>query len=152
MVNPTLEFLLELKCSLAPAVELGQTPAGLRRVVDIVSGEFAGPLLRGTLLPGGADWQVVRPDGVTELLAHYILRTDDGVLIQVRNRGLRHGSSEVMRRMAKGEIVDDSEYYCRTTPEFEAPEGRYEWLNKSVFTASGARYPESITLRYFRVA
>jgi hypothetical protein len=148
---PSLELVLNLKCNLLEAIEVGLTPSGLRRVVDILDGVFEGPLLRGTVLPGGADWQVLRHDDVTELQAHYMLRTDDGVLIQVRNRGLRHGPQEVLRRIAEGAPVDPAEYYCRTTPVFEAPAGRYEWLNRSVFTATAARHSRAIEIAMFRV-
>jgi phage tail protein X len=79
--------------------------------------------LRGTVLPGGADWQIVRPDGVTELQAHYILHTHDRALIQVRNRGLRHGPADTLDRIANREALDPFTYYCRTTPIFEALPG-----------------------------
>jgi Protein of unknown function (DUF3237) len=151
ILTPALEFLCEIKAVLAPPVEVGPTPSGLRRIVDIAEGSFEGPLLRGTILPGGADWQILRTDGVAELRAHYVLKTDDGVLIPVRNRGLRHGPEEVLRRIAAGDNVDPSEYYFRTTPVFEAPAGRYEWLNRNVFVATAARYAGSVAIRVFRV-
>ncbi len=151
MIPPVLEFLCEVRAVVKPPVEVGHTPSGLRRIVDIVEGTFEGPLLRGTILPGGADWQILRADGVAELQAHYILKTDDGVLIQVRNRGLRHGPEEVLRRIAEGGHVDPSEYYFRATPVFEAPAGKYEWLNLSVFTATATRHAASVLVTIFRV-
>jgi hypothetical protein len=149
--GPSLEFLFELKAVLNVPAEVGRTPSGLRRIVEIADGSFEGPRMRGTILPGGADWQILRSDGVAELQAHYVLKTEDGILIQVRNRGLRHGPAEVLKRIAEGESVDPSEYYFRTTPVFEAPEGRYEWLNQSVFIATAARYASSVVVRVFRV-
>jgi hypothetical protein len=151
VIQPELEFVCELTAALAQPIEVGATPSGLRRIVNIVEGSFEGPLLRGSILPGGADWQIIRTDGVAELQAHYVLKTDDGVLIQVRNRGLRHGPEEILRRIAEGGRVDPSEYYFRTTPVFEAPAGRYEWLNRSVFVAMAARYAASVTVRIFRL-
>jgi hypothetical protein len=148
---PELEFVCELRAALARPIEVGATPSGLRRIVNIVDGSFEGPLLCGTILAGGADWQIIRSDGVAELQAHYALETDDGVLIQVRNRGLRHGPEEVLKRIAEGAAVDPSEYYFRTTPVFEAPAGRYEWLNRSVFIATAARHADSVAVRIFRV-
>ena len=148
---PALEFICEIRAGVGPAIELGRTPAGLRRIVDIIEGSFEGPLLRGNLLPGGADWQILRADGVAELHAHYILKTDDGVLIQVRNRGLRHGAEETLRRIAAGEKVNPVEYYFRATPVFEAPEGRYEWLNRSIFAATAERYAAAVMVRVFRI-
>jgi len=150
-MEPALEFVCELTASVSAPLVVGQTPAGLRRVVDILEGSFEGPLLRGTIMPGGADWQILRTDGVAELHAHYILKTDDGVLIQVRNRGLRHGPEEVLRRIADGETVDPSEYYFRTAPVFEAPDGPYAWLNRSVFIATAERQAASVKVRIFRV-
>ncbi len=151
MKPPELEFVCEVNARVAAPMVVGPTPAGLRRIVDIVEGSFAGPLLRGTILPCGSDWQILRPDGVAELHAHYVLQTHDGVLIQVRNRGLRHGSEEVLRRIAEGGHVDPSEYYFRTSPVFEAPSGPYEWLNRSIFVATAERASLSVTVRIFRV-
>jgi antitoxin (DNA-binding transcriptional repressor) of toxin-antitoxin stability system len=150
-MSPELEFVYELNANLAPTVTLGQTPTGLRRIVDILDGAFAGPRLRGTIRPGGADWQIVRPDQVTELHAHYILQTDDGVLIQVNVRGLRNGPAEVLRRIANGESVDPGEYYFRIAPVFEAPAGPYEWLNRSLFVGRGERSANGVRLIVFRV-
>jgi Protein of unknown function (DUF3237) len=148
---PELEYICELTAVVGAPVEVGPTPAGLRRIVNIIEGRFQGPLLRGTILAGGADWQIIRTDGVAELHAHYVLQTDDGVLIQVRNRGLRHGPMEVLKRIAEGGRVDPSEYYFRTTPVFEAPAGRYEWLNRSVFAATAERHADRVIARIFRV-
>lgn len=145
------EFVLEARVAVATPLELGETPYGRRRVIHITGGHFAGPRLSGTIVPGGADWQVIRPDGVTELTALYELKTDDGVLIHVTNRGLRHGPAEVMQRLARGEPVDPASYYFRTAPVFEAPSGPYEWLNRSVFVAIGARSARDVLVRVFEV-
>ena len=79
------------------------------------------------------------------------IRTDDDVIIQIRNRGLRHGPPGVMARLAAGETVDPAHYYFRTVPEFIAPNGRYEWMNRSIFICSGARYATGIKLWVWRV-
>lgn len=150
-MRPELELLFEVNASLDPAVEVGPTPRGLRRVVPITGGTFEGPSLRGTVVPGGADWQFVRADGVTEVEALYLLRTDDGVLIKVHNRGVRHGPEEVMGRIYAGEDVDPASYYFRATPTFEAPAGRYEWLNRNVYVCSGARFGRAVRLWMYRV-
>jgi hypothetical protein len=151
MTAPELEFVCELNATLAAAIEIGHTPAGLRRIVTLIEGTFEGPLLRGTILPGGVDWQIIRADGVAELDAHYVLKTADGVLIRVQNGGLRHGPAEVLKRIADGGNVDPSEYYFRTTPVFEAPAGPYEWLNRSIFTATAHRKASSVIVAIFRV-
>lgn len=150
-MKPELEFVFELRGTLAEPHALGPTPHGVRRVVPITGGEFEGPKLRGSIVPGGADWQVLRSDGVSELEALYLLRTHDDVLIQVRNRGLRHGPEAVMQRLFAGEPVDPTEYYFRAVPSFAAPAGAYEWLNRSVFLCSGARQASSIQLWMYRV-
>lgn len=150
-MKPDMQLLFEARGALEPAIVVGQTPEGLKRVVPIVGGTFTGPRIRGSLVPGGADWQYVRSDGVTVVEARYLLRTDDDVLIEVHNRGLRHGPEEVMRRLAAGENVDPGEYYFRAAPSFTAPAGKYEWLNRSLFLCTGARYATAITLWVYEV-
>lgn len=150
-MKPDLELLFEAHGLLDPTVVLGQAPEGLKRIVPITGGTFAGPKLRGTIVPGGADWQYVRSDNVTVVEARYLLRTDDDVLIEVHNRGLRHGPEETMRRLAAGESVDPREYYFRAAPSLTAPAGRYEWLNRSLFLCTGARYANAITLWIYQV-
>ncbi|HTB66176.1 MAG TPA: DUF3237 domain-containing protein [Steroidobacteraceae bacterium] len=150
-MKPELDLLLEVRATLEAPIVVGDVPEGARRVVPISGGTFAGARLRGTLLPGGADWQYLRPDGVMIVEAQYLLRTDDGVIIQVNNRGMRHGPAEVMRRLGAGESVDPAQYYFRATPRLSAPAGRYEWLNRSIFLCSGARYPDAVMLWFYEV-
>lgn len=148
---PALEFVCEIRAVVDPPIDVGPVAGGFRRIVDIKEGAFEGPLLRGTILPGGADWQILRSDGVAELHAHYVLKTDDGVLIQVRNRGLRHGPAAVLQRIAAGDAVDPAEYYFRAAPLFEAPEGRYDWLNRGIFVATAERQQLLVIVRVFLV-
>jgi hypothetical protein len=150
-MKPDLELLLEVRADLGAPSVVGQTPEGLRRVLPILGGTFEGPRLRGEVLAGGADWQYVRADEVTVVDAQYLLRTHDGVLLQVRNRGLRHGPREVLRRLSAGESVDPSAYYFRAAPSFSAPAGPYEWLNRSLFVSTGARYAMSVVLWFYRI-
>jgi Protein of unknown function (DUF3237) len=150
-MKPDLQLLFELHGVLDAAVVVGETPVGLKRVVPILGGTFSGPEVRGTIVPGGADWQYVRADGVTVVEARYLLRTDDDVLIEVHNRGIRHGPAETMRRLAAGESVDPSEYYFRATPVLTAPAGKYAWLNRNLFICTGARYATAITLWIYRI-
>src|SRR5688572_21296417 len=117
-----LQPLFRAELTLAAAQELGETPHGRRRIIGITGGRFAGERLSGRVLPGGADWQVIRADGVADLDARYTLETTDGALIYVRNRGYRHGPAEILDRLAAGESVDPSLYYMRTTPLFETGE------------------------------
>ena len=151
-MKPELEFIFEASGSLAVPIPFGETYEGQRRVIPILEGRFEGPQIRGKIITAGAaDWQFTRPDNVTQAEATYALQTDDGVYIQVQNYGLRHGPEDVMRRLAAGEEVDPGEYYFRANPRFKAPTGPYDWLNKSIFVCSGARYPEAIRLWFYRV-
>jgi len=151
-MKPQLELIFELNGVLEPTVVIGETPHGTRRMVPITGGTVEGANIRGKMLPGGADWQVLRADGAAVLHALYVLETDDGVRIQVENHGLRHGPEAVMRRLASGEPVDPSEYYFRAAPTFSAPAGKYEWLNRSLFLCTGTRAPLGIHLWFYRVA
>jgi Protein of unknown function (DUF3237) len=150
-MEPGLELLFELRATLDAPIVVGEVPEGTRRVVPIRGGIFEGVRLRGTLVPGGADWQYLRADGVMVVEAQYLLRTDDEIIIQVNNHGMRHGPEAVMRRLAAGETVDPGEYYFRATPRLSAPAGRYEWLNRRVFVCSGARLADAVVLRFYEV-
>ena len=146
-----LRPLLRAEIELAAPQQLGDTPQGRRRIIGITGGRFSGERLSGRVLPGGADWQIVRGDGVSQLEARYTLETADGALIYVRNRGYRHGPAEVLARIAKGETVDPALYYMRTTPSFETGAARYAWLNRLVCVATGARRPAAVELEVFEV-
>ena len=106
---PELEFIFAARVTVDAPLDLGDVGKGGRRIVPITGGEFSGPRLRGVVLSGGADWQVLRGDGVAELEARYTLRTDDGALIYVRNHALRHGPAEVMAALAAGRAVEPGE-------------------------------------------
>ena len=146
-----LHPLLKAEITLAVPHELGDTPQGRRRIINITGGRFTGERLSGRVLPGGADWQIIRSDGVADLDARYTLETSDGALIYVRNHGYRHGPADVLQKIALGEAVDPSLYYMRTTPLFETGDARYAWLNRMVCVATGARRPNAVELAVFEV-
>jgi hypothetical protein len=146
-----LQPLLKAEITLAAPQELGDSPLGRRRIINITGGRFSGERLSGRVLPGGADWQVIRTDGVADLDARYTLETNDGALIYVRNHGYRHGSPEIIRKLSAGEAVDPSLYYMRTTPLFETGDARYAWLNRMVCVGTGARRPSAVELEVFEV-
>ena len=146
-----LRALLKAEITLDEPLELGDTPLGRRRIIHITGGRFSGARLSGRVLAGGADWQVIRADGVADLDARYTLETHDGALIYVRNRGYRHGPAEVLKRISLGEDVNPSLYYMRTTPSFETGDPRYAWLNRMVCVATGARRPAAVELEIFEV-
>jgi hypothetical protein len=149
--SPGLEFFLQLKVAIGPTLDLGPGPAGVRRTVPITGGTFAGPLMRGIVLPGGADWQIAESESLTFVDAQYVIETDDGVRIQVRNSGTRHGPPEVLRRIAAGEPVAADEYYFRTSPRFFPPHGRYDWLRQSVFVASAERSSDLVVVNVWKI-
>jgi len=146
-----LQPLFKAEIALAAPQELGDTPQGRRRIIGITGGRFSGERLSGRVLPGGADWQVIRADGVADLDARYTLETNDGALIYVRNRGYRHGPPEILKRLNEGQAVDPTAYYMRTTPRFETGDARYAWLNRIVCVASGARRAAAVELEVFEV-
>lgn len=149
--EPKLELIFEAKVLLDPVQELGMTTYGKRRIIPIIGGTFEGPNMKGTILSGGADWQTVRPDGTADLEARYTLKTDDGTLIYIQNRGVRHAEPSVLARMAKGEKVDPSEYYMRTAATFEVEAGKYAWLTKAVVISTGARLADHVLLQFYGI-
>jgi hypothetical protein len=130
---------MTLEVAVAPLQKIGAVAHGTRATAPITSGHFEGPRLRGRVLPGGGDWTVLRSDGVLELDLRVTLETDDGALIHVTSFGLRHGPPEVLAALARGETVDASSYYFRTTPRFETGHPRYAFLNRLLAVASGDR-------------
>src|SRR5260221_1297261 len=119
--------------------KIGSVPLGTRVTSPIARGHFDGPRLRGKVLPGGGDWTLLRGDGVLELDLRVTLETDDGGLIHMTSFGLRHGPPEVIAALARGESVDPSTYYFRTTPRFETGHPKYAFLNRLVAVSSGDR-------------
>lgn len=142
---------MTLKLAVSGMQEVGATPAGQRRVGLVAGGTFEGERLRGIVLPGGADWIMVRADGVTTLDVRIVLQTDDGASIGMTYRGLRHGPADVMAKVAKGEPVDPSSYYFRTSVAFETGSDRYAWLNGVIAVGTGSRPPEGPVYEVFEV-
>jgi hypothetical protein len=151
MEYPKLEFAFELKVHVSQPQEMGTTAKGIRKIVPITGGSFAGPEINGTIISGGYDWQLIRTDGVAEIDARYLLKTDGGALIIIVNKGLRHGPADVMQRLAKGETVDPSLYYFRSIPFFEKSKKEYDWLTKNIFLASSVRDPDLVIIRVWKV-
>jgi uncharacterized protein DUF3237 len=128
----------------------GNTPLGERRVVQILSGRLEGRL-SGEVLPGGADWQIIAANGVAQLEARYTIRTPDGALVLVHNRGIRHADPAILEQLYAGEPVDPANYYFRSTPTFETGENPYAWLNRIVAVCSGARTPTEVLLDFYEI-
>jgi hypothetical protein len=134
-----LEFVCELKVTTDKPVTLGETSHGLRRFIDITGGTFEGPKMKGVVLKGGADYQFANKVNTrTEIEAIYTIRTDDSVLIHIRNVGLSLKTPENAAKLAKGEPMDASKNYFRAAPKFEAPmDSPYNWLNDAIFVCKG---------------
>lgn len=144
--------LFTISMTLHPMQQLGATPLGGRRVVPVSGGEFAGDRLRGTVLPlAGSDWLLERADGSFQQDARLTLETDDGAVIGMSYRGVRHGSAEVAARLARGEDVPASEYYLRTAPFFETAAARYAWINAIVSVGVGRRTPGGVTYDVYEI-
>ena len=150
-IEPSLRFLYTSSVKVGSPMVVGSTPFGERRIIPIKGGAFAGPRLSGKVLPGGADWQVIRKDGTAELEARYTLETDDGALIYVLNQGIRTGPKEVMTRLAKGEKVHPREYYFRTRPVFETGTPKYQWLHRIVTVATGERFLNEVIITVYEI-
>lgn len=150
-VSPKLEFIFQAHVTVDEPLEVGDVAKGGRRIVPIIGGEFAGPGLRASVVSGGADWQILRNDGVVELEARYTLRTDDGELIYVRNLGLRHGPAEVMAALVADRPVEPGSYYFRGATFFETSASRYKWLTQSIVVCTGTRERTKVNLAFYKL-
>lgn len=148
---PVLSHVCDLAVAVAKPVSIGATSLGERRIVGIDGGEVTGPRLSGRILPGGADVQIIRPDGFTELAARYVVETHDSALIYVENLGIRHGPPEAMEKLRRGEPVDPALIYFRATPRFETAAPAYAWLTRRLFLCTGVREPSRVVLSIFDV-
>ncbi len=148
---PQLVFAFELRAQVGPPAEIGAVTHGRRRIVPILGGTVDGPMLKGTVPSGGADWQMIQPDGFSELDTRYTLRTEKGELVYVQNVGIRHAPPEVMQRLNAGQIVDPKLVYFRTVPKFETAAPALQWLTRSVFVGVGERSPNEVIVRFYRL-
>ena len=124
---PELEFALQLKVTLGEAYGIDNTQHGRRTIIPITGGTFEGPKLKGTIINGGADYQL-NTESRTELEAIYCIRTDDGINIHVRNKGRIYNGKD-----AEGNPT----FYFRAAPTFEAPaDSKYAWLNNALFVCT----------------
>ena len=148
---PALLPLAQVICEVGPVVSLGAGPHGERRYVALGGGSVRGPELNGTLVTGGVDWQVNRADGALDIAAHYVIRADDGALIEVQSNGLRQAPPEVMARLAAGQPVARDEYYFRTLVRFTTGAPQWQHLNRILAIAVGQREPAHVKLDFYRL-
>ena len=148
---PRFEHAFTIAIELAGLQWVKPTSMGATRAaVYAASGTVVGPLLNGRVIPmSGGDFPLMRPNGVIDFDARYLLQAEDGAIIYMQNRGYRWGSEQAMARMARNEPVDAAEYYMRVAPKFEAPEGPHEWLSRHVFVGVAEKVPGANRIHYF---
>ncbi|NBA96034.1 DUF3237 family protein [Pseudomonas sp. R5(2019)] len=151
--EPRFEFAFTVSINLSKGRYLRPGNMGAERAaVYVESGTFEGPSIRGTVVPfSGGDWPLVRPNGVIDFDARYLLEADDGTLIYMQNRGYRWSSPEVLARLMRQEPVDHDEYYMRVSPKFDVPAGPHDWLDRHVFVGVAEKTPGSNRIHYFKV-
>jgi hypothetical protein len=143
--------LFVMRLDVRPILDVGNAPAGHRRVGVVFGGVFEGDRLSGQVIDGGADWQTVRPDNAVALDVRLILKTDDGAPIAMVYQGIRHGSPEVVARIERGEILDPATHYFRTAPRFETAASEYAWLNRIIAVGTGHRSSVGVVYSVFEV-
>lgn len=147
---PTLEPSFDVVVALGALVDHGPTRAGHRRVIPIVGGRITGEVT-ATIVPGGADWQIVRADGAIEVDGRYTARTDDGDLLYLQVHGVRSGSPDALAALGRGEAVDPSRYYFRTSVAIETSSPRLAHLQDSLYVSSCVRDADAVRYRAYRV-
>ena len=143
--------IFTIHAELAPMLHFGRTPYGERRVIGILGGMVRGPKLNGRVLPGGADWQIVRGDGAADIQARYTIESEAGARILVSSDGLRYGPPAVLERLARGDNVDPALYYFRTVMRFETADPSVDWLNRILALARGQREANAVRLDVYEV-
>jgi hypothetical protein len=148
---PALVPMTRIVCAVDEVVTLGAAPYGERRYVALGAGTVQGPELNGSVVEGGIDWQLRRADGVLDIAAHYVVRTHDGALVEVRSEGMRHGPPDVMERLGRGEAVPPDQYFFRTVMRFTTGDPRWQHLNRTIAIARGEREARAVKLDVYRL-
>ena len=147
---PGLEPAFTVDARLGPLEDHGVTRAGHRRVIAVAGGRVSG-VLDAEILPGGADWQLVRPDGAIEIDTRYSARTAAGEYVHFRTSGVRSGPPEVLAALLRGENVDPASYYFRVAVYLETSAPRLAFLERSIFVASAVRGADTVSYVAYRV-
>ena len=151
---PQLEFAFRVRLDFptGPRIRFPVRGAETRGFVTVAGGTVTGPRLQGDVIPGsGGDWPLFRSDGVVVFDARYLIRAQDGTIIQVFNRGYAHAAADVQARIDRGEPVDPAENYFRLSPVFETDAGPHDWLTRSVFIGSGEKHADHSIFHFFVV-
>ena len=144
-------YVFSLVIQIGAPIVAGDFGHGVRRIVPILGGEVRGEGINGTIFPCGADFQTIRPNGLTELEAKYAFEMDDGAIVYIENIGIRFGPKELLDRIAKGESVDPALIYFRSVPKFETGAEEYRWLMENLFIGVGARHPDRVVIDVHQV-
>jgi Protein of unknown function (DUF3237) len=145
------KYVFNLAIKIGTPIVAGDFGQGVRRIIPVLGGDVRGEGMRGKILPCGADFQIIRPNGFTELEAKYAFEMDDGAIVYIENIGIRFGPKPLLDRIAKGEIVDPAQIYFRSVPKFETGAAKYRWLMENLFVGVGARYPERVEIDVHQV-
>jgi Protein of unknown function (DUF3237) len=145
------KYVFSLAIKVGAPIVAGDLGHGIRRIIPILGGEVFGPGIKGTIFPYGADFQIIRPNGLTELEAKYAFEMDDGAIVYIENVGIRFGPKPLLDRIAKGETVDPALIYFRSVPKFETGAEKYRWLMESLFVGAGARHPDRVEIDVHQV-
>ncbi|WPO41094.1 DUF3237 domain-containing protein [Tardiphaga sp. 42S5] len=153
MTTPQLatKYVFSLSIKVGTPIVAGDLGYGIRRVIPVLGGTVQGEGIKGTIHSGGADFQIIRPDGFTELEAKYTFELDDGAVVYIENIGVRFGPKEALDRIARGETVDPALIYFRSVPKFETGHPKYRWLMQNLFIGVGARHPDRVELAVHQV-
>ncbi len=146
-----LAFAFEIRAEIAPPLDGGAGRAGHRRVIPITGGTVDGPRLTGRVVPGGADYELQRTDGASLVEAHYTIQASDGTPIYIVNKGLFTAPAQVIAQVDAGQEVSPDDYYFRTAPVFDAPDGPHGWLSDRLFVAEARFTPAQVTIRVYQV-
>jgi hypothetical protein len=144
-------YAFSLAITVGAPIVAGDLGYGIRRIIPILGGAVRGDAIRGTIFPCGADFQIIRSDGFTELDAKYGFETDDGAVVYIENAGIRFGPKDLLDRIAKGEMVDPRLIYFRSVPKFETGAAKYRWLMENLFIGVGARHPDRVEIDVHQV-
>ena len=144
-------YVFSLAILVGAPIVAGDIGHGIRRIIPILGGEVRGQGIKGTIFPVGADFQTIRPNGLTELEAKYGFEMDDGAIVYIENIGIRFGPKELLDRIAKGEIVDPGLVYFRSVPKFETGSEKYRWLMENLFIGSAARHAARVVIDVHQV-
>src|ERR1700682_3234931 len=145
------KYVFSLAIKVGAPIVAGDLGHGVRRIIPILGGEVRGEGITGTIFPCGADFQIIRPDGFTELEAKYAFEMDDGAIVYIENVGIRFGPKELLDRIAKGGSVDPALIYFRSVPKFETGAEKYRWLMENLFIGVGARPPARVGIEAHQV-